>query len=126
MSVRITDLCINCDACIEECPATAIVSADESPLADGEFTYVKPEKCIECVDSTVPKCADVCPTEGCIVWDMPYTEEFDEYYVQGHEDGTYLIRTHKKKGLLSPANQPRPFRETITTAQREDSIAVEV
>ncbi|HHH73028.1 MAG TPA: 4Fe-4S ferredoxin, partial [Sulfuricurvum sp.] len=31
MAVMITDLCINCDACIDECPATAIVSADSSP-----------------------------------------------------------------------------------------------
>ncbi|QOP40755.1 4Fe-4S dicluster domain-containing protein [Sulfurimonas marina] len=126
MSVYITDLCINCDACIEECPATAIVSADESPLADGEYTYVKPEKCIECVDTTVPKCADVCPTEGCIVWDMPYIPDYDEYYIQGQEAGKYLIRTHKKKGLLSPANQPRPFRDSISLTQRAESMAVEV
>lgn len=32
MAVLITDSCINCDACIEECPATVIVSADKSPL----------------------------------------------------------------------------------------------
>ncbi|MEZ7933454.1 MAG: 4Fe-4S binding protein, partial [Sulfurospirillum sp.] len=25
MAVKITDLCINCDSCIDECPATAIV-----------------------------------------------------------------------------------------------------
>lgn len=126
MSVYITDSCINCDACIDECPATAIVSADESPLSDGEFTYVKPEKCIECVDTTVPKCADVCPTEGCIIWDMPYTAEYNDYYLQGQEDGKYKIREHKKKGLLSPETQPRPFRETISIADREAEMAVEI
>lgn len=63
MAVLITDSCINCDACIDECPATAIVSADESPLINGEYTYIKPDRCIECVDAAVPKCADVCPTE---------------------------------------------------------------
>ena len=73
MAVLITDSCINCDACIEECPATAIVSADEAPI-DSEYTYVKPENCIECVDASVPKCVDVCPTEGCIVWDNPTTD----------------------------------------------------
>ena len=119
MSVLITDSCINCDACIDECPATAIVSADDSPLDDGEFTYVKPEKCIEFVDSTVPKCVDVCPTEGAIVWDMPYTPEYNEYYLAGQEDGKYKIRVHKKNGMLTPANQPRPFRESITYEQRE-------
>ena len=126
MAVLITDSWINCDACIDECPATAIVSADDSPLDDAEFTYVKPEKCIECVDSTIPKCADACPTEGCIIWDMPYTPEFNEYYLQGQEDGKYKIREHKKKGLLSPENQPRPFRESISIEQRESLMAVEV
>jgi len=126
MSVYITDSCINCDACIDECPATAIVSADDSPLVEAEFTYVKPEKCIECVDSTVPKCADVCPTEGCIIWDMPYTQEYDSYYLDGQENGIYSIRVHKKKGILSPENQPRPFRETIPIEVREAKMAVEI
>lgn len=121
MSVLINDTCINCDACIDECPATAIVSADESPLVNAEFTYVKPEKCIECVDAAVPKCADVCPTDGCIVWDMPYTETFNDYFVQSDD---YVIRVHKKKGLLSPLAAPRPFRESITTDTREKRISV--
>ncbi|MCH9812927.1 MAG: 4Fe-4S dicluster domain-containing protein [Epsilonproteobacteria bacterium] len=121
MAVLINDLCINCDACIEECPATAIVSAQESPLSFGEYTYVKPEKCIECVDSAVPKCADVCPTEGCIVWDMPYIEAYNDHFVEGEE---YVIRVHKKKGLLSPIISPKPFRENISIAQREAALSV--
>jgi len=125
MSVLITDNCINCDACIDECPATAIVSADESPLEDGEFTYVKPEKCIECVDATIPKCADVCPSEDSIVWDMPYTAEFNEYYLDGESNGLYKIRVHKKKGKLSPKSQPRPFRETITLQDRQSRLTVQ-
>ncbi|MFA6138221.1 MAG: 4Fe-4S dicluster domain-containing protein [Sulfurimonas sp.] len=121
MAVIITDSCINCDACIDECPATAIVSADESPLPYSEFTYVKPEKCIECVDAAVPKCADVCPTEGCIVWDMPYTEEHNDYFVQSKN---YVIRVHKKNGLLSPLVAPRPFRESISMEQRHKHAGV--
>ena len=121
MSVLITDTCINCDACIDECPATAIVSVDESPLAEGKFTYVRPEKCIECVDAAVPKCAYVCPTDGCIVWDMPYTETFNDYFVQSND---YVIRVHKKKGLLSPLVAPRPFRESISNDIREKRISV--
>lgn len=121
MAVLITDLCINCDACIDECPATAIVSADESPLSDGEYTYVKPEKCIECVDSAVPKCADVCPTEGCIVWDMPYIAEYNDYFVQSSE---YVIRVHKSKGLMSPEVNPMPWREGITMEQRIGRVSV--
>lgn len=118
MAVMITDECINCDACVEECPATAIMSADDSPIENGEFTYVKPEKCIECVDSSVPKCVDVCPTEGCIVWDMPYTAEFNDYYLKGQDEGRYSIRVHKKRGIFSPENQPRPFRENISNQMR--------
>lgn len=118
MAVMITELCINCGSCIEECPATAIVSEDTSPIAAGEYTYVKPEKCIECADSSVPKCFDACPTEGAIVWDMPYTAEYNDYYLKGHEDGTYNIRVHKKKGMFTPQAQPRPFRETISMDER--------
>lgn len=121
MSVLITDTCINCDACIDECPATAIVSADESPLEFAQHTYVKPDKCIECVDSSVPKCANVCPTDGCIVWDMPYTETFNDYFTQSDD---YVIRVHKKKGLMSPLAAPRPFRESISIALREAKTSV--
>jgi ferredoxin len=121
MSVLITDECINCDACIEECPATAIVSAEDSPLIDGEYTYVKPEKCIECVDSAVPKCADVCPTEGCIVWDMPYTQAYNDHFIQSDD---YVIRVHKKKGLMSPSVSPRPYRENILMEDRTNHVSV--
>ncbi len=121
MAVLITDACINCDACIDECPASAIVSADDSPLENGEYTYVKPEKCIECVDAAVPKCADVCPTEGCIVWDMPYIAEHNDYFV---ESDNYVIRVHKKKGLLSPEVAPQAWRENITLEQRESHLSV--
>ncbi len=121
MAVMITDSCINCDACIDECPATAIVSADNAPVAGAEHTYVKPEKCIECVDSAVPKCADACPTEGCIVWDMPYTESYNDYYTQSDN---YVIRVHKKKGLMSPLVAPRPYRENITAETREQHVSV--
>lgn len=121
MAVLITDTCINCDNCIDECPATAIVSADESPLANATITYVKPEKCIECVDAAVPKCADVCPTEDCIVWDMPYTEPFNDHFVQSDD---YVIRVHKKKGLMSPLAAPRPYREAISLELRSMRASV--
>lgn len=120
MAVMITDSCINCDSCIEECPATAIVSADDAPIVGFEHTYVKPEKCIECADSTVPKCADICPTEGAIVWDMPYIAEFNDYYKSGHESGIYGIREHKSKGFMFPENSPKPYRESIS---QEDRVA---
>ncbi len=123
MAVKITDLCINCDSCIDECPATAIVSAGESPV-NGDVTYVKPEKCIECADSTMPKCADACPTEGAIVWDLPYTEDFNDYFVKGHESGLYNIREHKKNGIMYPSVSPKPYREAIALSDRQAHVAV--
>ena len=118
MAVMITDLCINCASCVDECPATAIVDEDATPIAEAAYTYVKPEKCIECVDSSVPKCFDACPTEGAIVWDMPYTAEFNDYYMKGHEEGIYQIRIHKKRGIFSPENNPKPYRENISMEDR--------
>ena len=123
MAVMITDSCINCDACIEVCPVQAIVGADENPT-DSDLTYVKPEKCIECVDhAATPACANECPTEGCIVWDMPYTAEFNDYYVNSDK---YVIREHKKKGLLSPEVAPQVFRDDIGMDLRENHEPVEV
>ncbi|PAF44448.1 4Fe-4S dicluster domain-containing protein [Helicobacter sp. 11S02596-1] len=68
MSVKITDICIACGACIDECPVWAIVDNDDNP--DGENTYyVYPDKCVECVGyNQMPACANACPTDGCIVW----------------------------------------------------------
>ena len=123
MAVKITDLCINCDSCIDECPATAIVSAGDSPV-NGDVTYVKPEKCIECADSTMPKCSDACPTEGAIVWDMPYTAAFQAYFVKGHESGEYAIREHKKNGIMYPEVSPKPYREAISLSERQAHTAV--
>jgi ferredoxin len=96
----------------------AIVNDTENPLDD--IYYVKPEKCIECVNhSPVPQCANNCPTEDAIVWDMPYTEMYNDYYVHGHETGQYKIREHKTKGLMSPAVKAMPFNESVSQSQRE-------
>ena len=68
MAVIITDTCINCAACIDECPVEAIVDEDDNPLGE-EIFYVYADKCVECVGHyEVPVCAEACPTEGCIVW----------------------------------------------------------
>jgi ferredoxin len=68
MAVFITDACINCGACIDECPVEAIVDEDENPTGE-EYHFVTEDKCVECVGHhDIPACATACPTEGCIVW----------------------------------------------------------
>lgn len=49
MAYKISDECISCGACSQECPQKCI--------AEGENHYeIDPAKCIEC-----GTCADVCP-----------------------------------------------------------------
>lgn len=51
---KITDECLKCGACAEECPNDAIT--------EGEDTYViNPDLCLEC-----GCCADVCPADAIV------------------------------------------------------------
>lgn len=71
MSVKITDICISCGSCIDECPVEAIVDDSDNPKGE-DIYYVYPNKCVECVGhNDQPACASACPTDGCIVWDAP-------------------------------------------------------
>ena len=68
MADKITDICIACGACIDECPVEAIVDDDDNPTGE-DIYYVYADKCVECVSyHDEPACAAACPTEGCIVW----------------------------------------------------------
>ncbi|QOG11254.1 4Fe-4S dicluster domain-containing protein [Arcobacter sp. FWKO B] len=127
MAVRITDECISCDACLSECPVEAIVDNDTNPTEE-DFYYVKPESCVECVGhADVPRCAEACPTEGAIVWDMPYTVEFNSYYLDGHESNKYKIRINKKKDvLMTPDQKEMPFKEDISMDLRKSGANVAV
>ena len=105
MAIIITDECINCDACLAECPNNAIyepdqewlysdetelsgiittpsgkeVDADEENEAlSDEFYYIVPDKCTECKGfHDEPQCASVCPVDCCIP---------DENNVESEED----------------------------------------
>ena len=93
MAITITEDCINCAACITECPNTAIYEGGaEWCFADGtdlkgmvelngetvdtdaahlaladDIYYIVSEKCTECVGfHDEPRCASVCPVECCI------------------------------------------------------------
>lgn len=115
MAVKITEECISCNSCVDMCPVQAILEADENPTQE-EVYYVQPEICIECVDhASEPACAEVCPTEDCIVWDMPFTAEYNAHYVESKE---YVLKVHKKKGIFSPQKRPKPYREDIGLEER--------
>ncbi|MEA1917599.1 MAG: 4Fe-4S dicluster domain-containing protein [Campylobacterota bacterium] len=120
MAVMITDECIVCDACAQECPVAAILDESNEKNPSDDNYYVKPESCVECVDhSDTPRCVEACPTEGAIVWDMPYTVEFNDYFKEGNESGTYAIREHKKKGLMLPEIKEQKFIADIAMSDRE-------
>ena len=82
MAIRITDDCINCEACEPECPNNAIYAPEESwkfsdgttmsddkerePVSD-DFFYIATDKCTECRGfNDEPACAAVCPVDCCI------------------------------------------------------------
>lgn len=120
MSVKITDECIACDACAPECPVSAILDDENIKNPNSGFYYVKPESCVECVDhADEPRCVESCPTEGAVVWDMPYTVEFNEHYEAGHEAGIYKIREHTKKGLMLPEKKEKPYILDIDMTDRK-------
>jgi len=71
MAYKITEECINCDACVAECPTNAIT--------EEEIIYVvDPARCIECIDTAdVPHCVEICPVDCCIL-DPEYKETEEE------------------------------------------------
>ncbi|PKP44766.1 MAG: ferredoxin [Bacteroidetes bacterium HGW-Bacteroidetes-13] len=94
MAIIITEECINCDACISECPNHAIYEPDQNwsysdetalsgvvtnlqgkeidadkenkPYSD-EFYFIVSDKCTECKGfHDEPQCAKVCPVDCCV------------------------------------------------------------
>lgn len=60
MATYITDICINCDACREECPVEAISMGPDIYIID-------PNLCVECVGfDDKEACQSVCPVECCL------------------------------------------------------------
>jgi ferredoxin len=103
MALYITDACINCGACLDECPNHAIYEPAEKwnfadgtsltqveteqgelleahqqqePLSDFIY-YIVPEKCTECQGfEDEPQCQMVCPVACCLPDpNYPETEE---------------------------------------------------
>jgi ferredoxin len=77
MSLKITEICINCDVCEPVCPNRAI--------APGREIYeIEPGRCTECVGHfDVPQCVEVCPVE-CIVVDETHPETRENLLAKYH------------------------------------------
>lgn len=61
MAFSITDLCVNCFACMDVCPSNAI--AEGSPVF-----VIDAKKCTHCEGSYADaQCASICPVEGAIL-----------------------------------------------------------
>lgn len=59
MALYITEDCIACDACLDECPNGAISEGDPIYIIDAA-------KCTECEGAfEEPQCAEVCPSDAC-------------------------------------------------------------
>lgn len=114
MSVIIDESCITCDACLQNCPVNAIVDDMSNPTGESRY-YVQPDKCVECVDHFEdPQCAAICPSIGCITWDMPFTKEFDEHFLNEE-----LYKLGSKDGVIkSPAFKEKKYRKDIPLTQR--------
>ena len=82
MAIKITEDCINCEACEPECPNNAIYAPEEMwRMSDGttlndtiereafsdDVFYIATDKCTECIGfHEEPQCAAVCPVDCCI------------------------------------------------------------
>jgi len=89
MSLLITEECINCGACLPECPNEAIFetksAAEEKNnhitegLGEGDSIYVITyDRCTECVGHfDEPQCAAVCPVDECCIPDPAVPEATD-------------------------------------------------
>ena len=77
MAYKITDDCISCGACEDECKNDAI--------SEGETNFViDPDKCTECVgNNELPKCAEVCPVDA-YVPDPDYKETKEQLLGKWH------------------------------------------
>ncbi|MBD5166804.1 MAG: YfhL family 4Fe-4S dicluster ferredoxin [Helicobacter sp.] len=71
MALMITEECIACDECREECPNSAIDVDDPHYIID-------PDRCTECIGyDDEPSCVPVCPVDA-LIPDPDNIESIDE------------------------------------------------
>jgi ferredoxin len=78
MSLMITEECIACDACVDECPNEAIEP-------DIKIYVIDPDRCTECIEEGgEPSCVPVCPVD-CIVPDPDNVETARELKLKAEQ-----------------------------------------
>jgi len=138
MATIITEECINCGACEPECPNTAIYQGGAEyewqgkkyPALSGEFFYIVPEKCTECVGFFDHEaCAAVCPVDCCIP--DPNRPETEEVLLQRareiHGDREFAADApsrFRKKEDGATAAEPVPVSTPVTAAVEPESAPV--
>ena len=123
MAVIIDESCITCDACMQNCPVNAIVDDMHNPTGESRY-YVYPEKCVECVGIyDDPQCAAICPSIGCITWDMPYTKEHEAHFM---ESDLYVIGSSATGKVKSPSHREKKYRADIPLEMRGVGKEVQV
>lgn len=122
MSVIISEECINCDACRQQCPVNAIVDDEHNPTGEMRY-YVQPEKCIECVGVyDDPQCAAICPSIGTITWDLAFTKENNDHFLN---EEVYKL-SEKNGKVRSPEFREKKYRTDIPAEMRGVGELVEV
>ena len=117
MAVIIDESCITCDACLQNCPVNAIVDDSKNPLGYARY-YVQPDKCVECVGiHEDPQCAAICPSIGCITWDMPFSAEFEEHFANEE-----LYKIVSKKAKKYRKDIPQELRGVKKEVQEEPEV----
>ncbi len=88
--VKITENCIECDACIDECPTESILDSEDNPEGN-DWYFVTQSTCTECVGFyDEPACAQVCPSEGAFLW-SELSEKVSEARPKGDVVDTNVI-----------------------------------
>jgi ferredoxin len=103
MSIHITTDCINCGACLPECPNNAIfeggaewefkgstygendaTESGKTGFWSADYYYVVPDLCTECKGfHDTPQCQSVCPVECCLP--NPELEETEDVLLKRKE-----------------------------------------
>jgi ferredoxin len=151
MSMQITDDCINCGACLDECPNHAIYEGGTSwslsvedysssleknreqivnpikinqPLNEDIF-YIVQDKCTECCSICYePQCLTICPIECIIKSKSESKEELIkkiQYLHKSKLDNFFAYNENRSKSDINSYNVSDEFKNESYSVKRTDS-----